>query len=238
MALFGQVAAARAEHDQKQAERGLEGMKPRDMDSELIPLANCSATGNAKGARGFITMSKASHDIGWIGLGRMGEAMAARLVKAGHELSVWNRTASKADPLAQIGAEVVDRQDGDGALRHGLHHGLDHRRPEGDPVRRGRRAGRQCAAQAGGRHVVDLRHRLGRDPQGPDEGGRRLSLRAGVGQCQGGQGRQAAGRGLRARRPSTTPCSRCSRRSAARRCMSARASCRASGRSRTTPCSA
>jgi 3-hydroxyisobutyrate dehydrogenase len=51
--------------------------------------------------------SKASHDIGWIGLGRMGEAMAVRLVKAGHGLSVWNRTASKADPLAQIGAEVV-----------------------------------------------------------------------------------------------------------------------------------
>jgi 3-hydroxyisobutyrate dehydrogenase len=52
-------------------------------------------------------MSKASHEIGWIGLGRMGEAMAARLIKAGHQLSVWNRTASKADPLAQIGAEVV-----------------------------------------------------------------------------------------------------------------------------------
>jgi 3-hydroxyisobutyrate dehydrogenase len=52
-------------------------------------------------------MSRASHSIGWIGLGRMGEAMAARLVKAGHALSVWNRTASKADPLAQIGAEVV-----------------------------------------------------------------------------------------------------------------------------------
>ncbi len=51
--------------------------------------------------------SKAAHDIGWIGLGRMGEAMAARLVKAGHGLSVWNRTASKADPLARIGAEVV-----------------------------------------------------------------------------------------------------------------------------------
>ena len=52
-------------------------------------------------------MSKASHEIGWIGLGRMGEAMAARLIKAGYKLSVWNRTASKADPLAQIGAEVV-----------------------------------------------------------------------------------------------------------------------------------
>ena len=51
--------------------------------------------------------SKASHSIGWIGLGRMGEAMAARLIKAGHGLSVWNRTASKADPLARIGAEVV-----------------------------------------------------------------------------------------------------------------------------------
>jgi len=51
--------------------------------------------------------SKASHDIGWIGLGRMGEAMAARLIKAGHPLSVWNRTAAKADPLAKLGAEVV-----------------------------------------------------------------------------------------------------------------------------------
>jgi 3-hydroxyisobutyrate dehydrogenase len=51
--------------------------------------------------------SKASHAVGWIGLGRMGEAMAARLVNAGHGLSVWNRTASKADPLARLGAEVV-----------------------------------------------------------------------------------------------------------------------------------
>ena len=51
--------------------------------------------------------SKASHDVGWIGLGRMGEAMAARLLKAGHAVSVWNRTASKADPLAALGAEVV-----------------------------------------------------------------------------------------------------------------------------------
>ena len=80
-------------------------------------------------------ISKASHEIGWIGLGRMGEAMAARLVKAGHGLSVWNSTASKADPLAQIGAEVVTDKTAMAALRHGLHHGLDHRRPEGHPVR-------------------------------------------------------------------------------------------------------
>src|ERR1700749_4641985 len=51
--------------------------------------------------------SKASHSIGWIGLGRIGEAVGARLVHAGPGLSVWNRTATKADPLAQIGAEVV-----------------------------------------------------------------------------------------------------------------------------------
>ena len=51
--------------------------------------------------------SKASHAVGWIGLGRMGEAMAARLVKAGHGLSVWNRTAAKAGPLAELGAEVL-----------------------------------------------------------------------------------------------------------------------------------
>ncbi len=45
--------------------------------------------------------------IGWIGLGRMGEAMAKRLVKAGHNVSVWNRTASKAAPLAEAGATIV-----------------------------------------------------------------------------------------------------------------------------------
>jgi 3-hydroxyisobutyrate dehydrogenase len=45
--------------------------------------------------------------IGWIGLGRMGEAMVTRLLKAGHAASVWNRTASKAAPLAEHGATVV-----------------------------------------------------------------------------------------------------------------------------------
>ena len=45
--------------------------------------------------------------IGWIGLGRMGEAMAKRLIKAGHPVSVWNRTASKAAPLAEYGATIV-----------------------------------------------------------------------------------------------------------------------------------
>jgi 3-hydroxyisobutyrate dehydrogenase len=47
--------------------------------------------------------------IGWIGMGRMGFPMAERLIKAGHDVSIWNRTRSKAEPLAKIGGKVVDR---------------------------------------------------------------------------------------------------------------------------------
>jgi len=49
------------------------------------------------------------HRLGWIGIGRMGYAMAQLLAKAGCDLSVWNRTRAKAEPLAQYGAKVVDR---------------------------------------------------------------------------------------------------------------------------------
>jgi 3-hydroxyisobutyrate dehydrogenase len=45
--------------------------------------------------------------IGWIGLGRMGEAMVKRLLKAGHTVNVWNRTASKAQPLLEYGAVIA-----------------------------------------------------------------------------------------------------------------------------------
>ena len=44
--------------------------------------------------------------VGWIGLGRMGEAMVKRLLKAGYSAAVWNRTRSKAEPLAEYGAEI------------------------------------------------------------------------------------------------------------------------------------
>ena len=46
--------------------------------------------------------------IGWIGMGRMGYPMAERLLKAGHHLSIWNRTRAKAEPLAKLGARVMD----------------------------------------------------------------------------------------------------------------------------------
>src|SRR5215831_2945640 len=53
-------------------------------------------------------MAQRNHKIGWIGMGRMGFPMAERLVKAGYDVSVWNRTKSKAEPLARSGAKVVD----------------------------------------------------------------------------------------------------------------------------------
>jgi len=48
------------------------------------------------------------HKLGWIGIGRMGYAMAERLAKSGCDIAVWNRTRSKAEPLKQYGAKVVD----------------------------------------------------------------------------------------------------------------------------------
>ena len=45
--------------------------------------------------------------VGFIGLGHMGAGMAANLLKAGHEVSVYNRTPGKTAPLAELGARVA-----------------------------------------------------------------------------------------------------------------------------------
>jgi 3-hydroxyisobutyrate dehydrogenase-like beta-hydroxyacid dehydrogenase len=45
--------------------------------------------------------------VGFIGLGNMGGPMAANLLRAGHELVVYNRTANRAGPLASQGARVA-----------------------------------------------------------------------------------------------------------------------------------
>ncbi|MCR6658189.1 MAG: NAD(P)-dependent oxidoreductase [Asticcacaulis sp.] len=42
--------------------------------------------------------------VGFIGLGSMGAAIAPNLIRAGHEVSVWNRSPEKADPLVAGGA--------------------------------------------------------------------------------------------------------------------------------------
>jgi 3-hydroxyisobutyrate dehydrogenase-like beta-hydroxyacid dehydrogenase len=53
-------------------------------------------------------MAAAPPRIGWIGTGRMGFALAPRLLDAGHDLAVYNRTRSKAEPLVERGAKIVD----------------------------------------------------------------------------------------------------------------------------------
>ncbi len=45
--------------------------------------------------------------FGFVGLGRMGIEMAGNLLKAGHEVSVLNRTIEKADSLKTLGALVA-----------------------------------------------------------------------------------------------------------------------------------
>jgi 3-hydroxyisobutyrate dehydrogenase-like beta-hydroxyacid dehydrogenase len=46
--------------------------------------------------------------IGFIGLGRMGSAMAANLLKAGHDVTVFNRSPEKLHPLIELGAHAAN----------------------------------------------------------------------------------------------------------------------------------
>src|SRR6188474_3449797 len=45
--------------------------------------------------------------IAFLGLGQMGTPMAARLLQAGHDVTVWNRTPDRAKALADAGAIVA-----------------------------------------------------------------------------------------------------------------------------------
>ena len=46
--------------------------------------------------------------LGWIGTGRMGYELVSRLLRAGCDVAVYNRTRSKAEPLVALGATIVD----------------------------------------------------------------------------------------------------------------------------------
>jgi 3-hydroxyisobutyrate dehydrogenase len=54
-------------------------------------------------------MVQNTQKIGWIGTGRMGYPMVERLIKAGYDVTIWNRTRAKAEPLAKLGGKVVDK---------------------------------------------------------------------------------------------------------------------------------
>jgi 3-hydroxyisobutyrate dehydrogenase-like beta-hydroxyacid dehydrogenase len=45
--------------------------------------------------------------VAFVGLGGMGTRMARRLLAAGHELVVWNRTSAKTSPLVELGAKAA-----------------------------------------------------------------------------------------------------------------------------------
>jgi 3-hydroxyisobutyrate dehydrogenase len=54
-------------------------------------------------------MSNNTQKIGWIGAGRMGLPMAERLLKAGHDVTIWNRTRAKAEPLTAHGGKIAGK---------------------------------------------------------------------------------------------------------------------------------
>jgi 3-hydroxyisobutyrate dehydrogenase len=53
-------------------------------------------------------MSPPPFRVGWIGTGRMGAALVNRLLDAGHDVAVYNRTRSKAEALVERGGKIVD----------------------------------------------------------------------------------------------------------------------------------
>ena len=137
--------------------------------------------------------------IGWIGIGRMGSAMAERLLKAGHSVKIWNRTRAKAEPLAALGATIVDKPT-DLASVDVLFTMVS----TGNDVdrcllrRQWRRAARQGRFSEDPRRVLVDRDRGQRDGSRPGEVARRRDDRsAGLGQRQMRQGRQAERRRVR-----------------------------------------
>ena len=142
--------------------------------------------------------------IGWIGMGRMGFPMAERLIKAGHDVTIWNRTRAKAEPLAKLGGKVVDHLSELENRRRAVLDRGDRQGRAGGALRQERRL--QPGRQACRRSCVDcstisveesaaIRDKL-------ERARRRLRRCAGQRQCQGHQGRQAVrGRVRRRRRP-------------------------------------
>jgi len=55
-----------------------------------------------------IELGTGPHNLGWIGTGRMGFAMAKRLLEAGSDVTAYNRTRAKAELLEPYGARIVD----------------------------------------------------------------------------------------------------------------------------------
>nr|CAB3473348.1 unnamed protein product [Digitaria exilis] len=68
----------------------------RGLPRRLLVSAASSSSSSGEGAGGV---------VGFLGLGIMGAPMASNLIKAGCDVTVWNRTKSKCDPLLSLGAK-------------------------------------------------------------------------------------------------------------------------------------
>ena len=131
------------------------------------------------------------HRLGWIGIGRMGYAMAERLAKAGCDITVYNRTREKAEPLAKYGAKIAARPSelaGCDIVFTMVATGADVKEVLVGTERRA--LGNRQAAARRGQHV-DLARGVGGDPREPRRARREVPRRTGVRECQGDQGGQA-----------------------------------------------
>ena len=141
--------------------------------------------------------TKNTQKIGWIGMGRMGFPMAERLIKAGHDVSIWNRTRAKAEPLAKIGGKVVDHpirsRNGVDVLFSIVATGKDVQEVLLRQERRGRQGGKMPPIVVDCSTIAVEESAAIRQAQAAR---RRFRRRAGERQRQGDQGRQALRRGL------------------------------------------
>jgi 3-hydroxyisobutyrate dehydrogenase len=98
--------------------QGAAGQGAENVGAADQGAANSGTAGQGSGSEGAGQQSAATQDgaagraagtwrVGWIGVGRMGAQLAARLISAGHDVAVYNRTAAKAEPLVALGASVV-----------------------------------------------------------------------------------------------------------------------------------
>ena len=131
-------------------------------------------------------MAQNTQKVGWIGMGRMGYAMAERVAKAGYDLTVWNRTRAKAEPLAAHGAKIADKVSDLANLDVVF-----------SIVSTGKDLKQVYFGDGGllsGNGKVPPIRGLRRDPREAESEGRGLRRLADLGQRQGHQGGQALGR--------------------------------------------
>jgi len=84
-------------------------MPVQEMDAPIRrKFEGRSAASTQRAGSSALRSTKTNMKLGWVGVGRMGHAMAERLAKAGIDITVWNRTRSKAESLALCGAKIAD----------------------------------------------------------------------------------------------------------------------------------